>query len=192
MTRKRGPAFNEEYLKEGSPTTASVYQANMRRTEVNSAAVVIGATGIMTSVAIPLQAGDLVTNITFRSGSTAANGPTHWFFALYSSAATPALLAQTADQTSTAWAASTTKTLALTTPQLISSPGIYYASLLMTSSSAQITCSGALLPHLDFSTGIMTTEKVLCQSHGSAITTTAPATIASGTSLIGVPYVVVT
>jgi hypothetical protein len=189
MTRKRGPAFNEDYLKQGSPATSAVYIENMRRTEVTSGAVVIGATGIMTSVAIPIQAGDVITNITFRSGATAASVPTHWGFGLYSAAA--ALLAQTADQTTTAWAANTTKTLALATPQLITVPGLYYAAIWMTATT-QISCSGAILAHLDLSTGLMTTEKVLAQSSGSGLTTTLPATIATPTSLIGVPYVVLT
>jgi hypothetical protein len=40
---------------------------------------------------------------------------------------TPALLAQTADQTSTAWAANTAKTVALATAQRVTSSGVYYA-----------------------------------------------------------------
>lgn len=191
MTRKRGPSFNEEYLKEGSPTTASTYQATMRRTEVSSAAVVIGATGLMTSYAIPLQAGDIVTNITFRSGTQAAVAPTAWWFALYSAASTPALMAQTADQTSTAWAASTTKTVALTTPQVIPFAGLYYVSIGMTAGTI-ISTSGMILPHLDFSTGLLTTEKALAVTSGSALGATAPATIASSTKVVGVSYAVVT
>src|SRR5207237_2325179 len=77
------------------------------------------ATGVMTSVALVLQKGTLVTNLTFVSATTAAGTPTAWWFALYSNAATPALLSQSADQTSTAWAANTAKTLALATPQVI-------------------------------------------------------------------------
>jgi hypothetical protein len=191
MTRKRGDGISGEYLLQGSPTTSSLYTQNIRRHDVDSAAVVIGATGIMTSVAIPLQAGDVVTNITFRSGTTAANTPLNWGFALYSSAATPLLLAQTADQATAAWAASTTKTLALATPQLITSPGVYYASLWM-KATAQITCAGKILAHLDLSTGLLTTEKPLSVSSGSTLTTTAPSSITSTTSLIGVPYCVLT
>jgi hypothetical protein len=191
MTKKRGELINRDYLLQGSPASSATYVENIPRHTVSSAAVVIGATGIMTSVAVPLQAGDIVTNITFRSGTTAANTPLNWWFALYSSASTPALLAQTADQTTTAWAASTTKTLALATPQTITTTGIYYAALCMVA-TAQITCAGMILPHLDLSTGLLTTEKALSQSSGSSLTSTAPATIATPTKLVGVPYVVLT
>lgn len=190
MTRKRAN-INEQYLLEGSPATSATYVPNMRRTEVSSAAVVIGATGLMTSVAVPLQAGDIVTNITFRSGTTAAGTPTAWWFALYSAAGTPALLAQTADQTSTAWGASTTKTLALATAQLITTTGLYYAAVSVTATTIP-TLAGTVLPHLDFSTGLLTTEKALSQTSGSALGATAPATIATPTKLVGVPYVVLT
>lgn len=189
MTKKRGDAINRDYLLQGSPTNTT-YNENMRRTEVSSNAVVIGATGLMTSVAIPLQAGDIVTNITFRSGGTAAGTPTAYWFALYSAASTPALMAQTADQTSTAWAANTTKTLALQTAQQITVTGLYYAAISMTASTI-ITCAGMILPHLDISTGLLTTEKALSQTSGSALGGTAPATIATPTKLVGVPYVVV-
>lgn len=191
MTRKRGDAQNRDYLLQGSPATSSTYVENMRRTEVISDAVVIGATGIMTSVAVPIQAGETITNITFRSGSTAANTPLNWGFALYSNATTPALLAQTADQTTGAWAADTVKTLALQTAQLITVAGVYYAALWM-KATAQITCAGTILAHLDISTGYFSTDKALSQSSGTTLTTTAPATIATPTKLIGVPYVILT
>jgi hypothetical protein len=191
MTRKRGDAYNNNYLLQGSPAGSSTYIENYPRTSITSAACVIGATGIMTSVAVPIQAGELITNITFRSGTTAADTPLNWGVALYSSASTPALLAQSADQTTTAWAASTTKTVALATPQLISTPGVYYAALWM-KATAQVTLTGMILPHLDLSTGLLTTEKFLSASSGTTLTTTAPSTIASPTKLVGVPYVVLT
>lgn len=191
MTRKRGDAISGDWLKQGSPATSATYQENIRRTEVSSAAVVVGASGLMTSYAIPLQAGDIVTNITFRSGTTAANGPTAWWFALYSDASTPALMAQTADQTTTAFGASATFTKALATPQQITRTGIYYVAFSMTVSTTMPTLAGMILPHLDLSTGLLTTEKALAQSSGSALGGTAPATIATPTKLVGVAYSVV-
>lgn len=188
MTRKRGDAFNRDYLLQGSPASSAHYTENYPRDQVASAAVVVGATGLLTSVAVPLQAGTIVTNITFRSGTTAASNPSHWGFALYSSASTPALLAQTADQTTGAWAASTTKTVALASPVTISVPGVYYAALWMVADTI-ITAAGKILPHLDFSTGLLTTEKFLSATSGSGLTDTAPATIATPTKLVGIPYV---
>jgi hypothetical protein len=185
---QHGTPISREYLLAGSPS--GLYRENMGRTQVSSAAIVIGATGLMTSVGIPLQPGDIITSITFRSGTQAAVTPTAWWFALYSAAATPALLAQTADQTTGAWAASTTKTVALSAPQLITAPGTYYAAISMTAGTI-INAAGMILPHLDFSTGLLTTEKFLSATSGTALGGVAPATIATPTKIVGVPYVLV-
>ena len=144
------------------------------------------ATGVMTSVPIPLRAGDVITNISVRSGATAANTPTNYWFALYSNAATPALLSQSADQTSTAWAANTTKTLALAAPQTITVDGIYWVGIMVTATTPPTLLGSVAAP------AIVTGERNLSQSSGSTLTTTAPGTIASPTAKQFVPYVVLT
>lgn len=144
------------------------------------------ADAVMTSVAVYLHAGDVVTNISFTSGATAVGTPANWWFALYSNAATPALLAQSADQTSTAWAASTTKTLALATAQTISTSGIYWAAV-MVNSTTVCTLLGSL-GH----PAVVTGEANLAVSSGSALTDTAPATIATPTAKFFVPRVIIT
>ncbi|MFJ6935694.1 hypothetical protein [Streptomyces sp. NPDC101132] len=144
------------------------------------------ATGVMTSVPIYLQAGDVVTNLSFRSGATAAGTPTAWWFALYSDAATPALLAQTADQTTGAWAANTTKTLALASPYTVARTGIYWAAINVTATTPPTLIGCCAAP------AIVTGERNLSQSSGSSLTTTAPATIATPTAKQFVPYVVIT
>jgi hypothetical protein len=144
-------------------------------------------TQVMTSVPIKLVAGETVTNLTFRSGATAAGTPTNWWFALYSNAATPALLAQTADQTTTAWAANTTMTKALATAQLIAETGIYWAAIMVkatTVPSLYGCCVMAAIAALS--------DRNLAQTSGSALTTTAPATIATPTAANFAPYVVAT
>jgi len=148
-------------------------------------------TEVMTTVAVPLQTGDVVTSITFKSGATAAGTPLNHWFALYSSAATPALLSQTADLETAAWAANTAKTVALTTPQLITEPGIYYAAFLMKATTV-VTLLGRTLALAGASTGSVTGQKVLAQTSGSALTATAPATVATPTTSALVPYVVLT
>jgi len=187
MTRQDGPYFDENYLRQGSPTN-STFAESFPRMHVTGNCV-IGATGIMTSVALPLQYGDVVTNLTFISGTTAAGTPTNWGFALYSPAG--ALLAQTADQTTTAWAANTVMTKALATAQLISEPGVYYAALWM-KASTQITAAGYVAQNTAVNGAMSLGALVLSQSSGSALVATAPATIASPTTLIGVPYCVAT
>ncbi|MDX3637681.1 hypothetical protein PV728_47425 [Streptomyces europaeiscabiei] len=143
-------------------------------------------TQVMTSVPIYLYAGDVITNVSFRSGATAADTPTNYFFALYSKAATPALLAQTADQTTTAWAANTTKTLALATVQTITESGIYWVGIMVKATAVPTLLGTVAAP------AVATGERNLSQSSGSSLTTTAPATIATPTAKQFVPYVVLT
>lgn len=169
-----------------SPST--FYRANMPRVGLYDDASDTGSvaltTQVMTSVPIKLSAGDIITNIAFCSGATAAGTPTNWWFALYSNAATPALLAQTADQLTAAWAAFTVKQLALATPQTISVTGIYWAAIMVKATT---------VPTLLGSIGvkpIITGERNLSQSSGAALTGTAPATIATPTVKNFVPYVV--
>lgn len=89
--------------------------------EVNTTS---GTTGQIRCQAIWLPAGITVSNISFHSATTAAGTPTHYVFALYSSALS--LLASSADQTNAAWAANTLKTLAMGTPYLVPTSGLYY------------------------------------------------------------------
>lgn len=171
-----------------SPST--FYRANLPRfglyDSASDAGQVALATGVMTAVRIKLAAGDVVTNVSFRSGATAAGTPTNWWFALYSNAATPALLAQSADQTSTAWAANTTKTLALATAQTITANGYYWVAINVTATTPPtLLGSVAVAP-------IVTGEANLAVTSGSSLTATATATLASPTVKQFVPYVVLT
>jgi hypothetical protein len=143
-------------------------------------------TQVMTSVPVFLAAGDVVTNISARSGATAAGTPTNWWFALYDNAATPALLAQTADQLTAAWAASTTKTLPLATAQTIRTTGVYWVAIhVKATTPPTLLGSVAVAP-------IVAGERNLAQTSGSALTTTAPSTIATPTVAQFAPYVVLT
>jgi hypothetical protein len=171
-----------------SPDT--FFRRNLPRTGLTDDAGDTGhvalVTQVMTSVPIYLHAGDVITNVSFRSGATAANTPTNWWFALYSKAATPALLAQTADQTSTAWGANTTMTKALASPVTITESGIYWVGI-MVKATAVPTLLGTI-----GAPAIVAGERNLSQSSGAALTTTAPATIATPTAKDFVPYVVLT
>jgi len=142
------------------------------------------ATGVMCSVALYLQDGDLIANLTFVSAGTAAGTPTNYFAALYSGAG--ALLAQSADQLTAAWAADTAKTFALATAQRITKSGIYYAALSVTATT---------VPTLVGSLGakpVLTGEGNLSQTSGSGLTATAPATIATPAFKRHVPLVIAT
>jgi hypothetical protein len=106
--------------------------------EVNTVAPT--ASGTLFLQAIYLTAGQLVSNITISSATTAAGTPTNYFFALYSGAR--ALLAVSANQTTTAWAANTVKTLAMTTPYRVPTSGLYYIGIMMTATTIITTKGG--------------------------------------------------
>jgi hypothetical protein len=142
------------------------------------------ATGVMTSVPIALRAGDVITNISVRSGATAAGTPTNYWVALYSAAAVPALLSQSTDQLTAAWAANTTKTLALAAPQTITADGIYWVGVMVTATTPPTLLGSVAAP------AIVTGERNLSQSSGSGLTGGAPNTITSVTAKQFVPYVV--
>lgn len=176
MTRQDGPRNNEEYLRQGSPQNSTFAETLPRYLCGTDNA--IGATGVGHATAVPLQAGDIVTSITFITGGTAAGTPTAGFAALYSSASTPALLAQTADFGSTARAANTAFTVALATAQLITTPGIYYVVISFTAGTVP-TLRGITVGNAAVSGAIGLSAKVLAQTHGTSLGATAPATIAT-------------
>lgn len=178
---------NSQFTLNGSPT--GPLRANLSRSECGGNLAAL-TTQVMTSVALYLEAGDVVTNLTFCSATTAAGTPTNWWFALYSTAATPALLAQTADQASAAWAANTAKTVALATPYTVPATGIYYAAV-MVKATTPPTLLGASL-NVNASAAVVTGQKVLASTSGSSLTDTAPATIATPTTVATVPYCVAT
>lgn len=86
------------------------------------------SSGRLNLVGLYLTAGASISNITFMSGGTPAGTPTNQWFAIYSSAL--GKLAVTADDTTTAWAASATKTLAVASgPYVVPSSGFYYLGI---------------------------------------------------------------
>jgi hypothetical protein len=139
--------------------------------EVNTT---IGTTGQIFCQAIWLTAGTTVSNISISSATTAAGTPTHYVFALYNTALT--LLASSADQTSTAWAANTIKTLAMGTPYVVTSTGLYYiaisvvATTVPTIKGGTARTSGSLASQTPTINGLSST---------TYSTGTAPSTIAS-------------
>jgi hypothetical protein len=139
--------------------------------EVNTT---LGTTGQIRLQGIWLAAGTVVTNISFCSATSAASGPTHWVFALYDNAGN--LLATSADQTSTAWAANTLKTLSMNSPYTITSSGLYYLMVSMTASTTVVTLKGGTAKTdgaLNFVTPVLNGLSATTYTSG-----TAPATVA--------------
>lgn len=190
MTLVRGhyPVTNPDWTADGSPS--GVLRANLpRRALVTNASAL--TTQVMLSAALHLEAGDVVTNLTFVSGATAAGTPTNWWFALYDDSSTPALIAQTADQETAAWAANTAKTLALSAAYLVPRPGVYYAAVMVKATTVP-TLAGVTLENAAAAGALVSGQKVLAQTSGSSLTDTAPATIATPTTVATIPYVVAT
>jgi len=171
-----------------SPST--FYRANLPRfgcyDSVSDSGSVALTTQVMTAVPLKLVAGDVITSISYFVGTTAAGTPTNSWVALYSNAATPALLAQSADATSGALAANTKQTIALATAQTITKTGIYWAAIMVKATTVPTLLGVLAVPP------IVTGEINLAVTSGAALTTTAPATLASPTVSRFVPFVVLT
>src|ERR1043166_5809085 len=127
MTRQSPPLVAEHYLRQGGVANETFEESLPRWSAGTDNA--IGATGVAHATPIPLQAGEVINYITFVTGGTAANTPTAGFIALYSSASTPALLAQSADFGSTARAANTKYKIALASAVTITAAGLYWVSI---------------------------------------------------------------
>ena len=149
------------------------------------------ASGVQVSVPIPVEAGDVITKVTFLIGATAASTPTHSFVALYSGVATPALLAQSADATTGAIAASGAYVQSLQTAQTITTSnapfGFVYASLCVTGTAVPSVATVAAAAAVGYQWFTNSPVKMVAVSHGSAQGATAAATIASPTALANTP-----
>lgn len=87
------------------------------------------ATGTLRLCAIKLYQGQEITSISFLSGSQAAAGSSHLWFALYD--ASRSKLAVTADDTAASpWGSNTVKTMALSpSSYVVSATGLYYLGI---------------------------------------------------------------
>ena len=188
MTRQSGAFYDEEFLRQGSPANTTFAESVSRVVTANTG-VAIGATGVELSAGIPLQFGDLVTNITFVTSGTAAGTPTAGYVCLRDPSG--ALLAQSADFGSTARAANTAFTVALATPQLITVPGLYYVGISFTATTVP-TLVGTTIGNAATSGDLGLSARVLARTHGSSVGATAPATTETPTTVATIPYFVAT
>ncbi len=142
-------------------------------------------TAVMLSIGVPLASGDLISKITVMVGATAAGTPVNQWAALYTPGGV--LMTQSVDGTNTAIPATTPLTFVLAAPQLIPAAGIYYAGVMVKAT----TVPSLMAQNTGLAWGaILTGQAIRAQTSGSALTGTAPATIASPTTVAKVPYVV--
>lgn len=135
-----GVAYHSHYLCFNGPLPDGAISQSFPRTVVTSSATSL-TSGTLCLQGITLPAGVTISSITFVTGSQAAASPTHQIFGLYdddlgsSSGTARALLRGTSDDTSTAWGASTAKTLNLTSSYTTTRSGFYYIGILVVTSS---------------------------------------------------------
>lgn len=124
--------------------------------------------------------GETVTTLWFASGGTGAGTPTNWWYTLRD--ANRVLLRQTNDQLTAAWGTNTEKPLALSSPYVIPSSGLYYVGIMVKATTVPtlvgnvtIAPVAALAP---IRTGI---------TADTALTTTAPSTAGAITADTAMP-----
>lgn len=114
----------------GITGTLAETMAREATAEVNTT---VAASGTLNMQGIYLRAGQLVSSISLCSATTAANTPTNYFFGLFDASLNR--LATSANQTTSAWAANTIKTLAMVTPYRVPVSGFYYIGYFMTATA---------------------------------------------------------
>jgi hypothetical protein len=180
--------INPDWILNGKPVEP--FRTNIRRQEITTDVAAALTTQIMTGAAMHLRVGDVVTKIGFLVGATAAGTPTNSWVALYSSAATPALMAQSADQAAGAIAANALYELSLATPQTITVEGFYVCALMSKATTVpSLQCH--VSPLASANGAVITGMAPLAATSGSALVATAPATWAAPTTVVNIPYVTV-
>lgn len=89
--------------------------------------------GTLFLAGIDLVKGQVITSISLRTGATGATSPTHQFFGIADG--NRAVQRWTNDDTTTAWAATTVKTLNLTSTYTVQTTGMHYVAVLVTAST---------------------------------------------------------
>lgn len=172
--------LNSDWLRAGSPT---VFAESVPKI-LAASDLAIAATGVELAVDIELDAGDLVTSLTWVTGGTAAGTPTAGYVVLRDSAG--AKLVQSADFGSTARAANTAYTSALTTPYQVTATGLYRIGISFTASTVP-TLRGVSMANA----AVCGVGRANAVTHGSSVGAVAPSTVASPTTVFAVPYFLV-
>ena len=150
--------------------------------------VVCANTAVLTSArlsvaGISLRQGMTISSISFISATTALVAGDNQWFALYNSAG--ALLAQTADVTSEAWAANSVKTLALTAPVTTTYSGLHYLAIMVKASGGNVPTLAAQSP-IALTYGQL--PKLSALTADNALAAAAPAPLGAFSNAAGYPY----
>jgi hypothetical protein len=122
---------------------AALQEGPLNIINMNSVAQGLNASGQADYFLAYFPTGRVVTSITFKTGTTASTGLTHSWAAIYNGVASPALLAQSADNTTAEWTVSSTRTFTGGgLPFTITAAGFYYIALSVTVSTTMPTHEG--------------------------------------------------
>jgi hypothetical protein len=126
------PFVTTPYLNNKFVLSGSLYETFDRCLcdEVNTAAL---STGRLSLQAIYLPAGVTITSISFWSATTAAGTPTNQLFGLFDSSYN--LLRSSTNDTTTAWAANSRKTLNLSSTFTTTYSGVHYVGIMVTATT---------------------------------------------------------
>jgi hypothetical protein len=159
-------------------------------------------TKVCTAVAVPVPEGVEIKKISVRTGATEVETVSHAFAALYSGLSgtkAPVLLGQSADVTAQVALKTETVTFELEKGVLITNErapnGFIYVSIMLV--ATKVPSLATLAPQaVALTKGTtepwFTGAPIPCQTHGSALTTTAPATITGGSLQAAAPVVFLT
>ena len=172
------PRSNQEWLGAPSADTAAAL-----------------TTAVATSVAVPVEIGDVVSKVTVLTGATAAVAPTNAFGSLFSGLAVPALLAQSTSQGAAAIPASTALTFTLATPVRVTNVnapnGYLYVSVVVAATTVPSLATVGVPAAVGYK-AFANSPLFLAGTHGAALSTTAPATIVTPATVSAAPIVYLT
>lgn len=189
--QKLATSINAYYLNGSVAMRETVHRAYAAQGSLTT-----GTTGVMYSVAVVLYAGDVISKICMRSGSTALGTGTHWWFALYDTQSTSALISQTADMQSSAWAGTTVQDLFIGTtradgaitsgsPTFTSATGTFSAGDIGKAITVSSAGASATLP-------LITTISAVGSTTSITLAANAGTTASSAQYTYAVPYTVPT
>jgi hypothetical protein len=160
---------------------------------VDTASLAGATTGVAIAVPVPVDIGMLVSKVSVVVGAAGASTPTHAFGALYSgtTVASPPLIGQSTDTTTTAIAASTRLDFTLTTPNIITAAqapwGWVWAVVSVTAStipSVVTTPCGAAASQFRWFTN---SPLYFAQTAGTSLGGTAAATLVNASTVLIAP-----
>ncbi len=158
------PNVNNRFLLTGA--IAETFDRNLCD-EVNTAVL---STGRMSLVAIYLPVNTLITSVSFWSATTAVGTPTNQLFGLYD--VNLNLLRSSTNDTTTAWAANSRKTLSLTSTFTTTYSGIHYLAIMVTATTVPTLKGNTAKVGGQLSAGLPSTGG----TSNTGLTTTLPAT----------------